>query len=1229
MSRAKTTFLICSERSGSNLIRVMMDAHPAIAAPHPIHFLRDVVARADAMRPGDSEGTARGLLLQSLEVALNKRFAPEDAQQVMQAARAVTPFALQPLTRAVYDAIRDLSGKTHLFIKENNLFNVAPQVIDSFPDCKFVFQVRDPRDYLASAQNLKPGRLGNKFGSIRNALRIWADDQTFGLRMLGYFGPERVFLQRYEDLIARPEAVLRALCAFLDEPFEDAMLSFHARDNVQDFSTRKAAWENLSRPVMAGNARKYRQTLSRGQIRAVEATLGDLMNRFGYARDLPAKDAEKRWNVVWPSLLEPFERRANKQWSPLFRIANKRHHAALDTLGQALDLPYAQVDTHGFAPGDWPLSLAARIARAAAQHADRPAITIGERSWSYDAFFGAAEELARRIRGLAGATQPVVGIYAGRDIASYVGIIATVLAGGTYVPLNARFPDARNRAIVDRSGLSLLVHADTATGRVLDMLGEGDGPQRLPLGAAEIDGHSFVDLAEPPVTPELTDIAYMMFTSGSTGTPKGVPISHGNLTAYLDAATQALQPSPEDVFSQTFDLTFDLSVHDLFIALSTGARLAVASDSDLKRPADYIRREAITQWFSVPSLGYILRQTLGMGAGAFPTIRKALFCGEALARDLALDWVQAVPNGRVENWYGPTEATIACTRYTVPGDMGREGTTPIGTALGRTRMLVVDDQGRALEEGQIGRLLIGGPQVAGGYLNAPDLTADRFVALPGRVGIYYDTGDLAEWRDGLLQFRGRSDDQVHIRGYRIELGEIETALSPLVDGANAVVLAWPPDCPNPTHTLAVVETTEPSPEVDLTNLAKDLASYMIPVNVLGLAPFPKNASGKVDRKAIAQTIAARLADEARDDPASDDVDATLMAAIRRIKPALNPDKTRSAQSLLWAGLDSMDFVQLTLFLEERFGLKLDQDRVAQLANMPYPALVAALESGKVGQDALDAVPANQLGRANRALEFVRKAPAALDAATHPLVTAVGSSGTMRGLRGTVIRDLLRDQGDVRSVLMAGLPALNVRGITRICRYLRDISTDAGLRHDTILYELDPVIVSTKPPAGDIALDQAVFEGAVLTGHDIPLSAEFTWDGPARGDVAFDPKRIEKRRRTVWERDRDFDIADIYGGRVPFDDTRVAEWIEGAQILQEIAERVIVWIHPLHSTGAPEKAPGPHMEALLQRVTAETGLPLISPEGYELSPELFLDINHMAPGEGMEHFTRQLVLRAFL
>ena len=396
-----------------------------------------------------------------------------------------------------------------------------------------------------------------------------------------------------------------------------------------------------------------------------------------------------------------------------------------------------------------PYHAGAAILNVAREFPDRTALIIDSESWSYAELLAAAAQVARGFDAAPTSGQPITAVMAQRHISSYVGILAARLSGHAYVPLNTNHPCERNATILRNSGAQRVISgalAEEKLRNVLAMAGEactdlptidiGDRKSDYSLPSSP-DDLALFDQRETTTD----DLAYILFTSGSTGNPKGVPIRNSELEAYLAAAGPLVDPKPDDRFSQTFDLTFDLSVHDLFVCWENGATLVVPSEKQLRMPSAYIIEQSISCWFSVPSLAYQMRLQEDLSPGAFPGLRHSIFCGEALPTLVAKEWALAAPNSIVENWYGPTEATIACSRFRIADEPIADDTVPIGVAFDGMELIIQDEE-----------LLLAGRQLASGYLNDPEKTAASFITLPdGKAA--YRTGDRAELgEDGNVRF---------------------------------------------------------------------------------------------------------------------------------------------------------------------------------------------------------------------------------------------------------------------------------------------------------------------------------------------------------------------------------------------------------------------------------------------------------------------------------------------
>ncbi|MCE3284374.1 MAG: sulfotransferase domain protein [Steroidobacteraceae bacterium] len=333
---AQYVFLICSERCGSNLIATILGAHSKVHSPPPYHFGRDVILNLHLRDSRAGWDVVRGQLLERV-----RALSSEAAAMTLAAWMDEHPQApAAEFARFVYAGLERKPGATTVFVKENNLHRLLFFVLHCFPAAKFVFQVRDPRDYLLSAEARRGFWAGNKFGSLRHALEVWRADQLGGLQAFGLLGPDRVYFQRYEDLVSRPREVLAPLCRFLGLPFEESMLDFYASDHAARRGASDAARANVARPLMSSNFGKYRAQLPRRKIRVVEAWLGDLMDRLGYERDHVRRGDVSKLRAVWPQWTEPFERLLNRETGPFYLSGQKRLLRRLRNVAAPLTPPY-------------------------------------------------------------------------------------------------------------------------------------------------------------------------------------------------------------------------------------------------------------------------------------------------------------------------------------------------------------------------------------------------------------------------------------------------------------------------------------------------------------------------------------------------------------------------------------------------------------------------------------------------------------------------------------------------------------------------------------------------------------------------------------------------------------------------------------------------------------------------------------------------------------------------
>jgi amino acid adenylation domain-containing protein len=901
--------------------------------------------------------------------------------------------------------------------------------------------------------------------------------------------------------------------------------------------------------------------------------------------------------------------------------------------------------------GSW--QAAQDFLKAATRSPDQPAITAEGQSLSYGALLARVTQLAAALAAdERAADAPVTAIYLSRGIDTYAAVLAALLRGHAYVPLNPKFPPERNRYILDRSGATALFHAPEDAVAVQQILAADSGelspaqPRCLAMGAL------------PPAPATLparlhnNPYAYIRFTSGSTGRPKGVALRHSNLGAYLDAVFQLTDYSPADRLSQTFDLTFDLSVHDMFVCWRAGAHLVVPTAQDLEAPGDYVLREQITCWFSVPSLAQKMRQQGALQPGALSSLRLSLFCGEALPVELAQAWSRATTN-RVENWYGPTEATISCTRFVLPADpaqiRGRNGLVPIGTALPGMTARVLKEDGSAAAPGESGELLMCGPQVADGYLQDAEKTAAAFVIPTGQQAIHYRTGDRVHVQpDGSLEFIERMDNQIKIRGYRVELGEIEAVLRATAPGCEAVVVPLPLKSPSPTALVGVIEGYDgPGREVRKA-MADKLPDYMSPARVLVMKHFPKNASGKVDRGAIGQRVVKRLEKmnaAAQPKGRMKRYDRLIQFA-QEVNPALSRAEIEKAENLMDAGLDSMGFVDFTIKLEKQFGLELTQDSAAELSRMSLWQMVVFIRKSLEARNESRFQPptGNKIDsaalkqhlhyRAMRALDALDKFPAyAAEPGTPPLVPFIGSSGFMRAICPATLQTAAQARGQQIRAANLGMAMLSAKGIAELCEYIRDTLQAQQRRLPLAVLEMEIMQLSIMPPAGDIEIladyKAGVFENIPRKHYD----ADTIWDTATGGAIARStaPRPGRHATQANWERKRNQEIRDAFVGKIRMDAKTVQTWLRGLKALQEISEETVAVIHPIQCPNltALRAAHAPnHFLNVVEQTRAETNVRVILDTEFSMQDGDFKNISHMNDYQGRQNFSAQLARLLF-
>ena len=388
----------------------------------------------------------------------------------------------------------------------------------------------------------------------------------------------------------------------------------------------------------------------------------------------------------------------------------------------------------------------------------------------------------------------------------YASIIGVVLSEKTFIPISLSFNEDRVKEILKFTDTVIV------TPEAKEFI------EKLDIKANFI----FTDDLKNKKTDfkVKSDYVYMMFTSGSIGKPKAIPISQKNLLSYLNFVIDKFKINSNDIVSQTFDISFDLSMHDIFTTVLTGAKLIPIPKAQIFMPNSIIKKEKITIWFSVPSvLTYM--DKLKLLNDRFDSIRLSLFCGEPLAAYLAKKWQKCV-SGEIYNLYGPTEATIAISYFKFK-DVDTK-IVPIGEIFPSQNYIIKDNE-----------LYLSGTQIFNGYLNTD---YSPFEIIDNKK--FYKTGDLVRKTKYGLEYVGRKDNQIKLNGYRIELEEIEAVARE--KGANSVAVF-------DEKRNEIVLFSEK--EIDL---SKYLPSYMVPKRVVLVDKLPLNTNMKFDRKKLKESL---------------------------------------------------------------------------------------------------------------------------------------------------------------------------------------------------------------------------------------------------------------------------------------------------------------------------------------------------------------------------------------
>ena len=505
--------------------------------------------------------------------------------------------------------------------------------------------------------------------------------------------------------------------------------------------------------------------------------------------------------------------------------------------------------------------------------------------------------------------QRPVAIYGGRQWQMYAGILAILSTNNAYVPLNNKQPANRISKVLSQiDGQVLLVAENEDPTEFLQLT----GPSLLviylgadtPIWLTKNGHHQCFNIDEVdvavtaamcsssmpiasstlannirPLSDQLNDAelklttanhyAYILFTSGSTGVPKGIAVSHKNIVSHLVRLDQLLRLTATDKVSQFFELSFDLSVHDMFSCWSKGAALYVIPSERLMCPLTFIKQHELTVFSGVASILSFMDRLSLLKPQQLPHLRVSCFGGEKLLTNQALKWQQCAHNSRVINIYGPTECTITATYYELSNKQTiKSASVPIGKALPGLSTILVTDNQKITSANTLAELYLAGDQLVEGYFQDAEKTQQAFITLTTDVAEapirYYRTGDIVYYDEQQnIVFHGRNDHQFKTSGHRVEAAEIEDAVVNFSNDITWCVVSAQTENAGNTRIMAFIETAQVSnpalhsDDINQQMISKlrkhclqHLPAYMVPDEFILSPSLPRNISGKVDIKAL-------------------------------------------------------------------------------------------------------------------------------------------------------------------------------------------------------------------------------------------------------------------------------------------------------------------------------------------------------------------------------------------
>jgi microcystin synthetase protein McyA len=660
----------------------------------------------------------------------------------------------------------------------------------------------------------------------------------------------------FEELLTNVRSVALSAYAHQDLPFEMLVEELQPQRNLSHtplfqvmFVLQNAPMSALELPSLTlsylpidNGTAKFDLTLD--MTETVEGILGT----FEYNTDLFQESTIKRMAGHLQTLLEGIVANPQQRLSELSLLTASEEHQLLCEWNSTEVIYSTDKCIHEL--------FAAQVERTP----DAVAVVYENQQLTYKELNAKANQLAHYLRSLGVKPEVLVGICVERSLDMAIGLLAILKAGGAYVPLDPNYPQERIAFILEDTQTSVLLTHQY----LIEKLPE----HKAQIVCLDIDSGiiSQQNRDNPVNLSEINNLAYVIYTSGSTGKPKGVLGLHKGAINRFQWMWQNYSFREAEICCQKTSLNFVDSVWEIFGPLLQGITTIIVPDQVVKDPQQFVTNLArcnVTRLVLVPSLLRILLNTCDVLQLQLPKLKLWISSGEALSHDLLVQFRQSLPDSTLLNLYGSSEVSADVACYSITPQTPLSASVLIGRPIANTQVHILDANKQPVPVGVLGEIYIGGEQLARGYLNHPQLTAEKFIPNPFSEKLaarLYKTGDLARYLpNGDIEYIGRIDHQVKIRGFRIELPEIETIISQHPGVRETAVTVHSSETDSQRIVAYIVPKTEQTPTISELRgfLETKLPNYMIPAAFVTLETLPLTPNGKVDRKSLLAPDTAR------------------------------------------------------------------------------------------------------------------------------------------------------------------------------------------------------------------------------------------------------------------------------------------------------------------------------------------------------------------------------------